>query len=186
MTDRRRRSRHRRSAPARFVAGRFVASLFVTGVTVAGVTVACGADTARTTSWPDVEIERLDDASPVSSGRIADGPTVVTVWAVWCVPCRKELPELETLAGDYDDRFAVVGVNNGDDPVAARAFLDEIGVTFPQYRDPLARLTSALDIVSVPATLVVDAAGNVTWRHLGAVDIADVRAEVDRVLNAAN
>ena len=36
---------------------------------------------------------------------------IVTFWAAWCVPCRKELPVLETLQQHAGDRVQVVAVN---------------------------------------------------------------------------
>ena len=36
---------------------------------------------------------------------------VINYWAVWCAPCRKEIPELNELASHYAETVTVVGVN---------------------------------------------------------------------------
>jgi thiol-disulfide isomerase/thioredoxin len=106
---------------------------------------------------------------------------VVTVWAVWCEPCRKELPVLDALARERDGTVAVVGLNHGDEPARARAFLDDLGVTFPSWRDPDGRLVTALGVGSLPATFVVDASGAIVWRRLGVVTPDEVQTTVDAV-----
>ena len=39
---------------------------------------------------------------------------IVTFWAIWCAPCRKELPVLETLQQHAGDRVRVIGINIQD------------------------------------------------------------------------
>lgn len=144
-----------------------VAALLVT-------VLASGCGGAGGDAWPLVTIESLDGTEVPTDQLLGDVPTVVTVWAVWCTPCREELPGLQALLDDHDGAFRVVGVNNGDDPAAASSFLDGLGVTFTSYRDPQGRLTSALGVVSLPATLIVLPDGEVAWQHLGAVSMAEV------------
>ncbi|MFK7732104.1 MAG: TlpA family protein disulfide reductase [Pseudomonadales bacterium] len=36
---------------------------------------------------------------------------VINFWAVWCAPCREEIPELNKLAKQYADQLLVQGVN---------------------------------------------------------------------------
>lgn len=153
---------------------------------VAGLLAGCGGDDTSSASgrdaWPSVEIERLDDGAKVDTATfVGDVPTVVSVWAVWCRPCRQELPGLQALSEERDGTVAVVGVNNGDDPKAALAFLDEIGVTFPMYRDPQGALTSAVKVPGVPATVIVMPDGTIGWWQLGEVSQAEVGAELDRL-----
>jgi thiol-disulfide isomerase/thioredoxin len=154
----------------------------LTLVAVAG----CGDDDGSSSSgrdpWPSVEIERLADGSTVdTSSIVGEVPTVVSVWSVSCKPCREELPGLQALSEARGGEVAVVGVNNGDDPEAALDFLDEIGVTFPMYRDPEGMLTSAVKVPVLPATLIVMPDGTIGWWELGEVSRAEVEAELDRL-----
>ena len=72
-----------------------------------------------------------------------------------------------------------VGVDIGEDPAAAQAFLDELGVTFPQYADEDGELTDALGIAALPVTLVVDADGQIATTHLGPMSVDDLHAALD-------
>ena len=82
------------------------------------------------------------------------GPAVVNLWATWCAPCRRELPAFQDVSEQRTD-VSFVGVDIGEDPAAAQAFLDELGVTFPQYADEEAELTDALGTAALPVTLIV-------------------------------
>ena len=62
---------------------------------------------------------------------------IVNYWAIWCAPCKHEIPELQALHDDYEN-ISVFGVNfdqPGLDVMSEQAKLMNIG--FPTYRrDP--------------------------------------------------
>jgi thiol-disulfide isomerase/thioredoxin len=95
------------------------------------------------------------------------GRTVLlNLWATWCVPCRKEMPALETLQGKLGGpSFEVVAVNiDTRDPAKPRAWLKEAGISrLAYYADPSAKLFQDLKIIGrapgMPTTLLVDPAG---------------------------
>lgn len=99
-------------------------------------------------------------------------PVLLNIWATWCPPCRKEMPDLQALYESYGPRgLQVVGVSI-DGPNAEpqiREFLDEYGITFRILHDPSDRISSTFAIQGVPVTMVIDPQGTVTWRHLGPV-----------------
>src|SRR3569832_3015950 len=56
---------------------------------------------------------------------------VLNVWATWCAACRKELPSLERLSRDLDERrFKVVGQSLDNDAHDVREYLIDKGETF--------------------------------------------------------
>jgi thiol-disulfide isomerase/thioredoxin len=95
------------------------------------------------------------------------GRTVLlNLWATWCVPCRKEMPALESLQDKLGGPpFEVVAVNiDTRDPAKPRAWLREAGIgRLAYYADPSAKLFQDLKIIGrapgMPTTLLVDPAG---------------------------
>jgi thiol-disulfide isomerase/thioredoxin len=95
------------------------------------------------------------------------GRTVLlNLWATWCVPCRKEMPALDTLQADLGgEKFDVVAVNiDTRDPQKPLNFLKDIGVThLAYYSDQSAKVFQDLKVAGkafgMPTTLLVDRSG---------------------------
>ncbi len=64
----------------------------------------------------------------------AGKPTLVNLWATWCAPCLKEMPELQAYASEPGNGTQVVGIAL-DDAAAVRAFLDQYAITYPNLID---------------------------------------------------
>lgn len=116
-------------------------------------------------SLPDLyQEERLLDASVVKGT-----PSLVNIWATWCAACRVEHPELMRIA--REEGVPIIGVNYKDDPVEARAWLERYENPYRQVIvDRHGRLGLDLGVYGAPETYVVDADGQVLYRHVGVVD----------------
>lgn len=93
---------------------------------------------------------------------------VLNFWAVWCAPCRHEMPTLDRLQAAMPD-IAVVPVAAGrNDPAAIAKFYTEAGVTgLPVLRDPKLGLSRAMGVVGLPVTLIVNPEGQEVARLIG-------------------
>lgn len=106
-------------------------------------------------------------------------PMLINVFASWCAPCRVEHPKLMALK---EQGVAVVGVAWKDDPVATRAFLDELGDPYAMVLvDREGRAGLDLGITGAPETFAVDAMGRIVGKVSGPL-LDD--AEIDRLVDA--
>lgn len=96
-------------------------------------------------------------------------PVVVNVWASWCAPCRTEMPLLQRAADSYAGRAVVLGVASKDEAGAARAFLDEFGITYPNVFDVTGEIRVRLGLTAYPTTYVFDATGALRARVTGGI-----------------
>lgn len=64
-------------------------------------------------------------------------PLVMSVWASWCLPCRREAPLLEAAWQEHRDKVRFIGINHRDQEDAALAFIAKFGQTFPCGTDPV-------------------------------------------------
>jgi cytochrome c biogenesis protein CcmG/thiol:disulfide interchange protein DsbE len=122
------------------------------------------------TAWPVVTLEELADAgSTVSSASFAGEPRVINFWGSWCVACREEHPVLERLSAEHG--VALLGVNHLDEREDALRWLSYFGDPYEtSLYDAEGRIGAELDIEALPVTLVVDAHGQIRYRHLGVLD----------------
>ncbi len=154
-----------------------LAALAVLGAAACGPSDGAGAGA----TLPAVDVVPLDGGNPISLNEI-DGPAVVNLWATWCVPCRREIPDFEEVHRARSDEVRFLGINIGEDADQAAEFLDEVGATYDQFLDPQGFAQTGLEAVSLPVTIVIDAGGQVTTRRIGPMDQDDLDAAIDAAL----
>ena len=105
-------------------------------------------------------------------------PMIVNVFASWCAPCRLEHPQLMKLKAQGVN---VIGVAYKDEPVATRAFLDELGDPYALVLvDREGRAGLDLGVSGVPESFAVDAYGTIVAKSSGPVlTDADLQRLVD-------
>jgi thiol-disulfide isomerase/thioredoxin len=143
--------------------------------------VACGSN-ATSPLVADIELVKLDGTTTSIGVASSDRPLLVSLWAVWCQPCKRELPALEEIALERQD-LAVLAINIGDDPTKIEEYLQLNGLSLPVAIDNNGELLEALDAPTVPVTVLFDTDGNVVWRHLGVVDVNQVNEAIDQYTN---
>jgi thiol-disulfide isomerase/thioredoxin len=127
---------------------------------------------------PALELADLDG----KTHKLADyrGQAVlVNFWATWCEPCREEMPSIERLRKSLEGKhFAVIAVNVGEGPNAAREFTKKVPMAGTILLDRDIRASRAWGARLLPATFIVGPDGAVRYSHFGALDWArdDIRA----------
>ncbi|KGA12815.1 MAG: hypothetical protein GM46_0465 [actinobacterium acAcidi] len=139
---------------------------------------ATACSTSSGSSVGDFELRNLD-GTVTSIGEMSQNqPILVSLWAVWCQPCKRELPALEQISQERQD-LEVLAVNIGDDPAKIETFLHDNNLTLAVVIDDNGSLLEALDAATVPVTVLFDSDGTVLWSHVGAVDADQVNEALD-------
>jgi peroxiredoxin len=112
----------------------------------------------------------------------AGTPIVLNFFAKSCVPCRKEMPDLQRIHDEVGDRVVVLGVNQGDTEEDAAAFVQELGVTYPIGRDPSGDFARELGVDSLPGTVFITRQGDIVGLHRGQLTYDNIRQLVDEHL----
>ena len=116
------------------------------------------------------------DQHGLSRADLGGQPTLVNVFASWCVPCRIEHPQIARLA----ELGAVVhAINYKDRPEDAKAWLAELGDPFRHIgADRDGRVAIDWGVYGVPETYVVDKDGRIAYRHVGPLQPQDLERTV--------
>ena len=138
------------------------------------------------TAFP--EFDEVDmEGNPVTSDIFADyDATIVNFWNNGCGTCIAEMPELEELYQDFQERninLIGVGTDSGESDEqldTAREILAEKGVTYTNISpDPDGDFykTFIADISTYPTTYIIDSEGNI----VGADIVGNVKKQLDTV-----
>jgi thiol-disulfide isomerase/thioredoxin len=116
---------------------------------------------------PDFAVKTMNGVtSTIKKQTKANRQTLINVWATWCVPCAKEMPELEKMRSRLAARGVdLIGINVDTETSAnIKGYLAKKRVTYPVVIGGVAAIENiyATDELSVPLTILVDDKGIVT------------------------
>ena len=138
---------------------------------------------------PDFKARNLltGEVIPLSSQR--GKAVILTFWASWCAPCRRELPILERAQSVVGkDRLTVFAVSYRETPDAERA-LKKLASTWHinLIQDGNGWIAGHYGISSIPHLFLIDREGKVVANHLGYGDrsLEELVADINRALAEA-
>ena len=133
---------------------------------------------------PDFELETLNGAR----FRLSDlrgHPVVVNLWASWCGPCRREVPELIRLQERFREQgLIIVGVNIEESRADASGFAEEFGINYPLPMDFSGAVTRRYLRQGPPNTIFVNPEGRVETIFVGQAPDNDFERTVTAMVDA--
>ncbi len=108
---------------------------------------------------------KTSEGKSFSSEELTGKVIVINIWATWCVPCTKELPEFQKLHKKYqtDENVAVVSLNSEEDIETINKFIKENKYNFPVILSE----DYTKDVNVFPTTWFVDRSGKIIYTQLG-------------------
>jgi cytochrome c biogenesis protein CcmG/thiol:disulfide interchange protein DsbE len=124
------------------------------------------------------------DGTAVSLAELRGRVVVLNFWASWCYPaCYEEAPFLEAGWKEYRERgVTVVGVDIQDTEEAARRFIAQFGLTFPNLPDPKGTVAIDYGVYGVPETFLIDRRGTIRDKRVGGLTDRWFREKVGPLL----
>ncbi|WP_299526985.1 TlpA disulfide reductase family protein [Winogradskyella sp.] len=107
----------------------------------------------------------------------------VNFWATWCPPCIAEMPSLQALYNDYNDKVEFLFIT-GDSFKTVENFKKKENYNFEVF-NPLNNIPEALTTRSIPRTFIINKKGEIVVDESGAVDwnSKTVRGQLDQLLS---
>ena len=106
---------------------------------------------------PDFVVEKWLTPEPDRKGKFV----LVDFWATWCGPCRKAIPELNSLQKKFADKLVVIGVSDEtEDKVRAMA---SPKIEYAVAIDSQKRMYNTLEVKGIPHVILMDPTGIVRW-----------------------
>lgn len=91
---------------------------------------------------------------------------LVNFWATWCPPCRKEMPDLDSLYNKYKDQGFVVLAISDEETAKVSPFIAEHKISYPVLLDPGDKVSNNFVVQGIPKTFVYDRSGKMVAQSI--------------------
>src|SRR5438105_4475489 len=116
---------------------------------------------------PNVTLPALDGGSG-DLGQERGKVVLLNFWATWCIPCRTEMPELQSLADDlHGESFTLLTIDLQEEAATITLFRRELGLRLPVLLDQDGEVTRSYGVRALPATFLIDRNGMLRQQRPG-------------------
>jgi len=109
---------------------------------------------------PELKVEKWLTPEPDTHGKFI----LVDFWATWCGPCRRAIPDLNTLSGIFKDKLVVIGLSGETEQEVLK--MKNPPIAYSVAIDTEQRTSSVLQITGIPHALLIDPKGIVRFEGM--------------------
>jgi len=91
---------------------------------------------------------------------------LVNFWATWCPPCRKEMPDIETLYHRFGKQGLVVLAISDEEAAKVTPFIAEHKYSYPILLDPGRKVNELMIVDGIPKTFIYDRNGKLVAQSI--------------------
>lgn len=130
---------------------------------------------AQNRTLPSVKVKNLKGNLVNIQTIENDGnPIVISFWATWCKPCKKELNTIAEVYEEWQDdtgvKLIAISIDDSRSSSKVKPYVNSSGWEYEVYLDPNRDLARSLGVSTVPHTFLLDGDGNIVWEHRGYIE----------------
>ena len=124
---------------------------------------------------PSVEVKTLDGGNiNIQEIENSGKPIVISFWATWCKPCKKELNAIAEVYEEWQDETGVkliaISIDDTRSMSKVMPYVNASDWDYEVYLDPNRDLARAMGVSTVPHTFLLNRKNKIVWQHKGYVD----------------
>jgi peroxiredoxin len=121
---------------------------------------------------PSITVKTLDGQDVNLTSYVSKGKyTIISMWATWCAPCKKELDAIADLYDSWQDKYQVellaITIDTQRQFAKVKPMVESKGWPFTILSDPNNQLMERMGVLSIPHTIVVNSSGEIVYSHVG-------------------
>jgi thiol-disulfide isomerase/thioredoxin len=121
---------------------------------------------------PSFQVQTTDGKKVDFAEQIVAGKTnVISFWATWCAPCKKELNNIKAIYPEWQEKYnanlIAVSIDDTRNFSKVKTYVDGQRWEFTTLVDTNSESKRSLNFQSVPHTIIIDKNGNIVWEHDG-------------------
>ena len=130
---------------------------------------------AQNRALPNKEVKTLDGSNfNITNLENNGNPIVISFWATWCKPCKKELNNIAEVYEEWQDETSVkivaISIDDTRSMMRVAPYVNASEWEYEVYLDPNGELKRAMGVSSVPHTFLLNGKNEIVWQHKGYVD----------------
>ncbi|MBC9813565.1 TlpA family protein disulfide reductase [Crocinitomicaceae bacterium CZZ-1] len=118
---------------------------------------------------PGVQLKDMNGKVVNTAELAAKGPVIISFWATWCSPCKRELNTIHEVYPDWQEEFGVtlVAVSIDDEKTknSVPVYVNGRAWEYVVLMDPNSDFRRAMGVNNVPHTFLVNKDGTIVYSH---------------------
>jgi thiol-disulfide isomerase/thioredoxin len=130
---------------------------------------------SQTRTLPNKDVKALDGSNFNITDLDNEGnPIVISFWATWCKPCKKELNNIAEIYDEWKEETGVkivaISIDDTRSMMRVGPYVNASEWEYEIYLDPNGELKRAMGVSTVPHTFLLNGKNEIVWQHKGYVD----------------
>lgn len=126
-------------------------------------------DTSLFKNIPEYTLKDIDGKSVNTKDLTHCGHIIISFWATWCAPCKKELNNLDEIYNElketYNVKIITVSIDDEKTKNSVPVYVRGKGWEFQTLMDPNGDFKRLMGVNNVPHTFIVNKEGKIVYSH---------------------